>query len=189
MLCLGRRQNKTHLLFQYLCKGWFPWLSVCVGPHFGGHTALKHLSPVGYFSSQEQTLGWAPSLSVACGFPVTCQGKEKISHSRISPWLHACPSGTLLVDSLNCPPQAKHSPLQKSIFSCLYFFLSMSLYYNWKQWGLPCSPDRLGFISQWNANVGHSEILISSLQCVVRDWYVWAVGGPVFPLQSLAGKH
>lgn len=78
----------------------------------------------------------------------------------------------------------------KNLYSapCI-FSIYVSLHYNWKQWGLSCSPDRLGFISQWNANVGHSEILISYLQCVGRDWHVWAVGGPVFPLQLLAGKH
>lgn len=65
----------------------------------------------------------SPSLSPAAWN--ICK-KKREGENNFCLWFMVSTSGTLLVDSLNCPSRAKHTPLKKSIHTslcvCLCFF-------------------------------------------------------------------
>lgn len=65
------------------------------------------------------------SISVTRGLK-HLQKKKREGENNFCLWFMVSASGTLLVDSLNCPSRAKHTPLKKSIHTslcvCLCFF-------------------------------------------------------------------
>lgn len=117
-------------------------------------------------------------------------------------WFMVFPSGTLLVDSLNCPSRAKHTPHSKNQYTLLcYFFLSLleyvfwwsvSLHYEGKWWGvlyyIPMAGIGFYFPEEYLCSV---KTLIKNLQWVVKGLVrvAAAVTTVIFPQQELAGKQ
>lgn len=111
------------------------------------------------------------------------------------------PSGTLLVDSLNCPSRAKHTPLKRSIHLFVIFFLSVleyvfwwsvSLHYEGKWWGVsyytPLAGIGFYFPEEYVCSV---KTLIKNLQWVVKGLVCVAdaVTTVIFPLQKPTSKQ
>lgn len=131
-----------------------------------------HLPSATIVESWAHTLGRSPSLSP------TASGIHEKENTFCCLWFMVFPSGTLLVDSLNCPSRAKHTPLKKSIHTSLFFFFSVLEYVFWwsvflhyegKWWGVsyytPLAGIGFYFPEEYLCSV---KTLIKNLQWVVK---------------------